>query len=91
MFSLCRLAAARLGTNAAVTAPRQLHTGSAALAEMKRRALPTTTSIKYTIPTDPYLLAQKFRNVLQQGKLDDAVAIVMQSKKRDQSGVVWNL
>ncbi|KAJ2698712.1 hypothetical protein H4218_003125 [Coemansia sp. IMI 209128] len=58
---------------------------------VKRRALPTTTSIAYTIPTDPYLLAKKFQEVARQGKLDDAVAIVMQTKTRSQSTVVWNL
>ncbi|KAJ1721223.1 hypothetical protein LPJ53_004244 [Coemansia erecta] len=59
--------------------------------EMKLPALPKVTSIKYTIPTDPYLLANKFREVNRQDKLNDAVAIVMQSKTSSQSVVVWNL
>ncbi|KAJ1934799.1 hypothetical protein EC988_008689, partial [Linderina pennispora] len=58
---------------------------------IKQRALPATTSIKYSIPQDPFLLASKFRDVARNGKLDDAVAIVMQTKTRDQSVVVWNL
>ncbi|KAJ2799109.1 hypothetical protein H4R21_003670, partial [Coemansia helicoidea] len=57
---------------------------------IKRRPLPTTTSIEYQIPTDPYLLAQKFQQVARSGKMDDAVAIVMQTKTRSQSVVVWN-
>ncbi|KAJ2000788.1 hypothetical protein GGI04_004011 [Coemansia thaxteri] len=68
---------------------RLAHAGDFA-AGVKRRALPTTTSIKYTIPTDAYLLAKKFQEVARQGKLDDAVAIVMQTKTRSQSVVVWN-
>ncbi|KAJ1934625.1 hypothetical protein FBU59_005640 [Linderina macrospora] len=58
---------------------------------IKQRPLPTTTSVKYSIPQDPFLLAAKFREVARSGKLDDAVAIVMQTKTRDQSVVVWNL
>ncbi|PIA16891.1 hypothetical protein COEREDRAFT_80943 [Coemansia reversa NRRL 1564] len=58
---------------------------------IKRRPLPTTTSVEYTIPTDPYLLAKKFQQVTRDGKLDDAVAIVMQTKTRNQSAVVWNM
>ncbi|KAJ2611154.1 hypothetical protein H4S08_003294 [Coemansia sp. RSA 1365] len=58
---------------------------------IKRRPLPTTTSVEYTIPTDPYLLAKKFQQVAHDGKLDDAVAIVMQTKTRNQSAVVWNM
>ncbi|KAJ2808398.1 hypothetical protein H4R20_000900 [Coemansia guatemalensis] len=58
---------------------------------IKRRPLPTTTSVEYTIPSDPYLLAKKFQQVVRDGKLDDAVAIVMQTKTRNQSAVVWNL
>ncbi|KAI9482393.1 hypothetical protein LPJ55_003159 [Coemansia sp. RSA 990] len=58
---------------------------------IKRRPLPKTTSIEYTIPEDPYLLAQKFTQVVANGKPDDAVAIVMQSKTRSQSTAVWNL
>ncbi|KAJ2528133.1 hypothetical protein EV175_007481, partial [Coemansia sp. RSA 1933] len=52
---------------------------------IKRRPLPTTTSIKYTIPSDPYLLATKFQKMIHEGKTDDAVAIVMQAKTRCQS------
>ncbi|KAJ2455633.1 hypothetical protein EV183_000732 [Coemansia sp. RSA 2336] len=58
---------------------------------IKRRPLPKTTSIEYTIPEDPYLLAQKFTQVVANGKPDDAVAIVMQSKTKSQSTAVWNL
>ncbi|KAJ2715555.1 hypothetical protein H4R19_001137 [Coemansia spiralis] len=58
---------------------------------IKRRPLPTTTSMEYKIPTDPYLLVKKFQEVTRIGKLDDAVAIVMQTKTRNQSVVVWNL
>ncbi|KAJ2127275.1 hypothetical protein IW136_006438, partial [Coemansia sp. RSA 678] len=67
---------------------RSYSTGSV---QVKRRALPTTTSIEYTIPDDPYLLAKKFQQVSRSGKLDDAVAIVMQAKTRGQSPIVWNL
>ncbi|KAJ2908453.1 hypothetical protein GGI21_002868, partial [Coemansia aciculifera] len=69
---------------------RLAHIGDFAVG-IKRQALPTTTSIAYTIPTDPYVLAKKFQDVARQGKLDDAVAIVMQTKTRSQSVVVWNL
>ncbi|KAJ2157674.1 hypothetical protein GGF46_004344 [Coemansia sp. RSA 552] len=62
-----------------------------AVVEIKRRPLPTSTSIQYTIPTDPYLLAEKFRKLARSDKLDDAVALVMQSKAKHQSPVVWNL
>ncbi|KAJ2033482.1 hypothetical protein IW146_004053 [Coemansia sp. RSA 922] len=82
-----RLACSR-GTN--VQSVRFAHVGDFAVG-VKRRALPTTTSIAYTIPTDAYLLAKKFQEVARQGKLDDAVAIVMQTKTRSQSVVVWNL
>ncbi|KAJ1663466.1 hypothetical protein IW140_001187 [Coemansia sp. RSA 1813] len=58
---------------------------------IKRRPLPTITSIKYTIPTDPYLLASKFQKMVHEGKTDDAVAIVMQAKTKYQSDVLWNL
>ncbi|KAJ1801687.1 hypothetical protein LPJ59_000082 [Coemansia sp. RSA 2399] len=58
---------------------------------IKRRPLPTTTSISYSIPTDPYLLAAKFQKLENEGKTEDAVAIVMQSKTKCQSDVLWNL
>ncbi|KAJ2010595.1 hypothetical protein GGI06_004882, partial [Coemansia sp. S85] len=83
-----RLACLQRGANA--QSVRLAHAGDFAVG-VKRRALPTTTSIAYTIPTDPYLLAKKFQEVARQGKLDDAVAIVMQTKTRSQSTVVWNL
>ncbi|KAJ2407038.1 hypothetical protein GGI10_005066 [Coemansia sp. RSA 2530] len=83
-----RLACSQRGANA--QSVRLAHAGDFAVG-VKRRALPTTTSIAYTIPTDPYLLAKKFQEVARQGKLDDAVAIVMQTKTRSQSAVVWNL
>ncbi|KAJ2026979.1 hypothetical protein IWW57_002814 [Coemansia sp. S610] len=83
-----RLACSQRGANA--QSVRLAHAGDFAVG-VKRRALPTTTSIAYTIPTDPYLLAKKFQEVARQGKLDDAVAIVMQTKTRSQSTVVWNL
>ncbi|KAJ2790250.1 hypothetical protein GGI18_001916 [Coemansia linderi] len=83
-----RLACSQRGPNA--QSVRLAHAGDFAVG-VKRRALPTTTSIAYTIPTDPYLLAKKFQEVARQGKLDDAVAIVMQTKTRSQSTVVWNL
>ncbi|KAJ2829820.1 hypothetical protein IWW50_000629 [Coemansia erecta] len=67
------------------------YSSDAASISIKRRPLPTTTSKEYTIPQDPYLLAKKFQQVVRGGNLDDAVAIVMQSKTRDQSPVVWNL
>ncbi|KAJ2506301.1 hypothetical protein IWW47_001647 [Coemansia sp. RSA 2052] len=83
-----RLAACSRGAN--VQSMRLAHVGDFAVG-VKRRALPTTTSIAYTIPTDAYVLAKKFQEVARQGKLDDAVAIVMQTKTRSQSVVVWNL
>ncbi|KAJ1991495.1 hypothetical protein GGI25_003478 [Coemansia spiralis] len=58
---------------------------------IKRKPLPKTTSIKYTIPSDPYLLASKFQKLEKEGKLNDAVALIMQSKTRNQSQVLWNL
>ncbi|KAJ2721691.1 hypothetical protein GGI07_003806 [Coemansia sp. Benny D115] len=73
------------------TCLRCVHTSRAVPVEMKRQPLPTTTSIVYTIPKDPYQLAGKFRDLLRQGKMDDAVAVVMQAKKSSQSAVVWNL
>ncbi|KAJ2812709.1 hypothetical protein GGI24_006634, partial [Coemansia furcata] len=82
-----RLACSR-GAN--VLSMRLVHVGDFAVG-VKRRALPTTTSIAYSIPTDAYMLAKKFQDVARQGKLDDAVAIVMQTKARNQSVVVWNL
>ncbi|KAJ2490940.1 hypothetical protein IWW37_002719 [Coemansia sp. RSA 2050] len=82
------LACLRGGAN--VRSVRLAHVGDFAVG-VKRRALPTTTSIAYVIPTDAYLLAKKFQEVARQGKLDDAVAIVMQTKTRSQSVVVWNL
>ncbi|KAJ2547163.1 hypothetical protein EV175_005328 [Coemansia sp. RSA 1933] len=65
--------------------------GSSEDVYIKRRPLPTTTSLKYTIPSDPYLLATKFQKMIHEGKTDDAVAIVMQAKTRCQSDVLWNL
>ncbi|KAJ1822572.1 hypothetical protein LPJ56_000664 [Coemansia sp. RSA 2599] len=91
MFSALSLVA-QTRQSASVLLARSLHaTSQTAFGEMKRQPLPKTTSIKYTIPTDPYLLAKKFQEVAAKGKLDDAVAIVMQSKARCQSGIVWNL
>ncbi|KAJ2518981.1 hypothetical protein GGI11_002709 [Coemansia sp. RSA 2049] len=91
-------------TRAAVTrTPRYVHSASKPnISELlttsedenvwiKRRPLPTTTSVKYTIPTDPYLLADKFQRMEREGKVDDAVAIVMQTKTVCQSQVLWNL
>ncbi|KAJ2785578.1 hypothetical protein GGI15_001851 [Coemansia interrupta] len=93
MYSSFKLAVSGgcVRTAAAISTRRQLHVTSMRQIEMKLPALPKITSIKYTIPTDAYLLANKFREVSRQDKLNDAVAIVMQSKTSSQSVVVWNL
>ncbi|KAJ1849950.1 hypothetical protein LPJ73_003632 [Coemansia sp. RSA 2703] len=92
MYSFLKLAlSGGCARTAAMSARRHVHVSRMLPIEMKLPALPKVTSIKYTIPTDPYLLANKFREVHRQDKLNDAVAIVMQSKTSNQSVVVWNL
>ncbi|KAJ2083855.1 hypothetical protein H4R24_000507 [Coemansia sp. RSA 988] len=87
----CIRALPTVSVDSTASALRRRYTSDTEEIWIKRRPLPTTTSVEYTIPSDPYLLAKKFQQVVCEGKLDDAVAIVMQSKARNQSAVVWNL
>ncbi|KAF9388722.1 hypothetical protein CPC16_006271 [Podila verticillata] len=45
---------------------------------------------KITIPKDPYLLSEKVVKFAKNGKLDEAITLVMESPKSRQSEVVWN-
>ncbi|KAF9300010.1 hypothetical protein BGZ74_008404 [Mortierella antarctica] len=47
-------------------------------------------SRKITIPKDPYLLSEKVVKFAKNGKLDEAITLVMESPKSRQSEVVWN-
>ncbi|KAG0040358.1 hypothetical protein BGZ82_003364 [Podila clonocystis] len=47
-------------------------------------------SKKITIPKDPYLLSEKVVKFAKNGKLDEAITLVMESPKSRQSEVVWN-
>ncbi|KAJ1984886.1 hypothetical protein H4R33_004227 [Dimargaris cristalligena] len=53
--------------------------------------LPRTTSLKYSQPKDAYLLSAKVTKFIKLNKLDDAIALTMNSPGRLQSPVVWNL
>ncbi|KAG0291847.1 hypothetical protein BGZ98_002848 [Dissophora globulifera] len=45
---------------------------------------------KITLPKDPYLLSEKVIKFSNNGKLDDAITLVMESPVSRQSEVVWN-
>ncbi|KAG0296424.1 hypothetical protein BGZ96_009507 [Linnemannia gamsii] len=45
---------------------------------------------KITLPKDPYLLSEKVVKFSKNGKLDDAITLVMESPKSRQNEVVWN-
>ncbi|KAF9170104.1 hypothetical protein BGX21_009418 [Mortierella sp. AD011] len=45
---------------------------------------------KITIPKDPYLLSEKVVKFAKNGKLDDAITLVLESPKTRQNEVVWN-
>ncbi|KAF9358376.1 hypothetical protein BGX26_001901 [Mortierella sp. AD094] len=45
---------------------------------------------KITIPKDPYLLSEKVVKFARNGKLDDAITLVLESPKTRQNEVVWN-
>ncbi|KAF9183825.1 hypothetical protein BGZ51_003735 [Haplosporangium sp. Z 767] len=45
---------------------------------------------KVTLPKDPYLLSEKVLKFARNGKLDDAITLVMEAPKSRQNEVVWN-
>lgn len=45
---------------------------------------------KITLPKDPYLLSEKVVKFSKNGKLDDAITLVMESPKSRQNEIVWN-
>lgn len=45
---------------------------------------------KITLPKDPYLLSEKVVKFSKNGKLDDAITLVMEAPKSRQNEVVWN-
>ncbi|KAG0205020.1 hypothetical protein BGX28_003226 [Mortierella sp. GBA30] len=47
-------------------------------------------SKKITVPKDPYLLSEKVLKFARNGKLDDAVTLVLEAPKSRQNEVVWN-
>ncbi|KAF9957067.1 hypothetical protein BGZ72_002210 [Mortierella alpina] len=47
-------------------------------------------SKKITLPKDPYLLSEKVLKFSRNGKLDDAITLVLEAPKSRQNEVVWN-
>ncbi|KAF9925017.1 hypothetical protein BGZ67_008938 [Mortierella alpina] len=47
-------------------------------------------SKKITLPKDPYLLSEKVLKFARNGKLDDAITLVLEAPKSRQNEVVWN-
>ncbi|KAF9902056.1 hypothetical protein BX616_002056 [Lobosporangium transversale] len=45
---------------------------------------------KITVPRDPYLLSEKIIKFARNGKLDEAITLVLESPKSRQNEVVWN-
>jgi len=77
---------------------RQLRlTSVPARAHFSQSALAAAASIekkplnkKITLPKDPYLLSEKVVKFARNGKLDDAIALVLEAPKTRQNEVVWN-
>ncbi|KAF9913272.1 hypothetical protein EC991_000034 [Linnemannia zychae] len=61
-------------------------TSSRSFAAIEKKAL----SKKITLPKDPYLLSEKVVKFAKNGKLDDAITLVMEAPKSRQNEVVWN-
>ncbi|GJJ68224.1 hypothetical protein EMPS_00570 [Entomortierella parvispora] len=58
----------------------------AAAASIEKKSL----NKKITLPKDPYLLSEKVVKFARNGKLDDAIALVLEAPKTRQNEVVWN-
>ncbi|KAF9585945.1 hypothetical protein BGW38_010851 [Lunasporangiospora selenospora] len=65
---------------------RTFSTTSPALYSLAKKKL----SKKITIPKDPYLLSEKVVKFCKNGKLDDAITLVLETPASRQSEVVWN-
>ncbi|KAF9099054.1 hypothetical protein BGX23_004296 [Mortierella sp. AD031] len=61
-------------------------TSARCAAAIEKKAL----SKKITLPKDPYLLSEKVVKFAKNGKLDDAITLVMEAPKTRQNEVVWN-
>ncbi|CAO3569495.1 unnamed protein product [Mortierella alpina] len=61
-------------------------TSTAAAAPIEKKSL----SKKITLPKDPYLLSEKVLKFARNGKLDDAITLVLEAPKSRQNEVVWN-
>ncbi|KAF9116948.1 hypothetical protein BGX27_008096 [Mortierella sp. AM989] len=72
-------------SNLARTWRRTLSTTPVALAFEKK-----PLNKKITIPKDPYLLSEKVVKFARNGKLDDAITLVLEAPKTRQNEVVWN-
>ncbi|KAG0275128.1 hypothetical protein BGZ95_009146, partial [Linnemannia exigua] len=69
-----------------ITLTNGFSTSSRSLAAIEKKAL----SKKITLPKDPYLLSEKVVKFAKNGKLDDAITLVMEAPKSRQNEVVWN-
>jgi hypothetical protein len=69
-----------------VTTTNAFSTSARCTAAIEKKAL----NKKITLPKDPYLLSEKVVKFSKNGKLDDAITLVMESPKSRQNEVVWN-
>ncbi|KAF9551217.1 hypothetical protein EC957_010103 [Mortierella hygrophila] len=65
---------------------RFFSTSARCTAAIEKKAL----NKKITLPRDPYLLSEKVVKFAKNGKLDDAITLVMEAPKSRQNEVVWN-
>lgn len=68
------------------TTTTSFSTSSRCTAAIEKKAL----NKKITLPKDPYLLSEKVVKFSKNGKLDDAITLVMEAPKSRQNEVVWN-
>ncbi|KAF9297159.1 hypothetical protein BGZ88_010898 [Linnemannia elongata] len=68
------------------TTTSNFSTSARCAAAIEKKAL----NKKITLPKDPYLLSEKVVKFSKNGKLDDAITLVMEAPKSRQNEVVWN-
>lgn len=75
-----------LNLTTTTTTTSNFSTSARCAAAIEKKAL----NKKITLPKDPYLLSEKVVKFSKNGKLDDAITLVMEAPKSRQNEVVWN-
>ncbi|KAG0349720.1 hypothetical protein BC939DRAFT_526374 [Gamsiella multidivaricata] len=82
----CRPLSSTLPFRNRTWATNAFSTSSPASYSLEKKSL----SKKITIPKDPYLLSEKVVKFAKNGKLDDAITLVLEAPKSRQNEIVWN-